>query len=118
MLTLARTDVLRALKHFLCLVKQDVLISDHLDDPGYWKAYATAREGVYRWLERIVSKCGVEQAYLLAVQRYESLPLFVGQIEQQGEREALEVFFLSVTGGSPGEGKDDSNGTWKEAKAF
>lgn len=101
MIALAQTDALRALKHCLCLAQQDLVFSDYLSDSSYWKSYASARHGVYRWLQAQILEYGVNQAYLLATKRYDGLPLFISNTEQSGEKEALEVFFLFMAGESP-----------------
>lgn len=98
MVALTQVDVLRALKRCLCLAQQDVLFSDYLANGAYWKKYAVARYGVYKWLQSMVLEHGVNPTYLLATARYDDLPLFVTSIEKSGEKEALEVFFLFVAG--------------------
>ena len=101
MIALTQEDLLRGLKHCLCLAKQDILFSDYLNDNStYWKTHANARQGIYRWLQSMISEHGVNHAYLLAMQRYEDLPLFSPAVQIWGEKEALEVFFLLVVGES------------------
>lgn len=101
MITLAQRDVLRALKRCLCLTRQDILLSDSLNDSSYWKSYAAARHNVYHWLQSLTLEHGVNYAYLLATERYDSLPLFNTSVAQNGEKEALEVFFLFIAGECP-----------------
>lgn len=103
MIELSQVDVLRALKRCLCLAQQDVLCSAYLDvdDREFWKEYALARSGMYQWLQRMVLEYGVNQTYLLAVARYDDLPLFIKSTHDCGEGEALEVFFHFVAGECP-----------------
>ncbi len=101
MIALAQTDVLRALKRCLCLTEQDLVFCDYLSNSSYWKDYALARHGVYRWLKDHIEEYGVNHTYLLATRRYADLPLFFSSSESGGEREALEVFFQFIAGESP-----------------
>lgn len=101
MITLAQSDALRAIKRCLCLAEQDLVFCDYLSNSAFWKDYALARHGVYRWLHSLILKHGVNHTYLLATQRYAGLPLFVADCDDKGEREALEVFFLFMGGQSP-----------------
>ena len=98
---LAQADVLRALKRYRCLAKQDLVFCQYQDDPEYWRTHALARCSTYRWLERTVVERGVNQTYLLAVERYSGLPLFISRTEDEGLKEALEAFFLFTAGESP-----------------
>lgn len=101
MIALAQADVLRALKRYRCLAKQDLVFCQYQDDPDFWRSYALARYNIYQWLERMVLTCGVNQTYLLAVERYSGLPLFISRTEDEGLKEALEAFFLFTAGESP-----------------
>ncbi|NMB01662.1 MAG: hypothetical protein GX971_09150 [Firmicutes bacterium] len=101
MITLAQSDVLRALKRCLCLAKQDLVFCDYLDNSMDWRSYALARYEIYNWLQKKIIECGVNQTYLLATKRYAGLPLFVSGSEQKGEQEALEVFFQFIAGDRP-----------------
>jgi hypothetical protein len=53
----------------------------------------------------MVLTCGVNQTYLLAVERYAGLPLFISSSRDKGVKEALEVFFLFIAGESPMDAK-------------
>ncbi|HBG02819.1 MAG TPA: hypothetical protein DDW87_14850 [Firmicutes bacterium] len=101
MIALAQLDVLRALKRCLCLTEQDLVFCDYLSNSNYWKDYALARYGTYRWLQAQVEQYGVNHTYLLAAERYADLPLFASGTKSQGEQEALEVFFQFIAGESP-----------------
>lgn len=101
MIAFSQADILRGLKHCLCLAKQDLLFSSYLSNPDFWKTYASARQNMYRWLRSMILKHGVNHAYLLAIQRYEDLPFFAKEVETCGKREALEVFFLLALGAPP-----------------
>ncbi len=101
MIALAQADVLKALKRCRCLAKQDLVLCQYQADPTYWRDYALARYKIYQWLEEQVKERGVNRTYLLAVERYSGLPLFVSSSAERGVKEALEVFFLCTAGESP-----------------
>lgn len=101
MVALGREDVLRALKRCQCLAKQDLVLCNYLKDSKYWRDCALARYALYRWLYEQVQTNGVNQTYLLASLRYADLPLFTSNVQERGEREALEVFFQVIEGERP-----------------
>lgn len=101
MIALTHVDALRALKRCLCLAEQDVLFSYYVTNGTHWKSYAQARYRVYKWLQTMILEHGVNHTYLLATVRYDGLPLFVTDVEESGEKEALEVFFLFMAGECP-----------------
>lgn len=105
MIALAQADVLRALKRCMCLAQQDLVFCQYRSDPDFWRSYALARCSVYQWLRKQVLECGVNQTYLLAVERYAGLPHFISGSKDQGVKEALEVFFLFIAGESPVDAK-------------
>lgn len=98
---LGRQDALRALKRCLCLAKQDLVVCDYLNNSNFWRSQALGRCAVYGWLRNQIQEHGVDHAYLLALKRYQGLPLFISCPEQAGEEEGLEVFFLFIAGESP-----------------
>jgi hypothetical protein len=97
---IAKDDVLRGLKKFKRLAKQDLLASSLTSNPHYWSTQAEARRAEYGELMEIVDDDGVEIAYRKAVQRYASLPLVAqGECpdpEVSGCRQALEMFFTML----------------------
>ena len=105
MIRISNEDVLRGLKRFKRLAKQDLLASNLTSNPQFWRTQAEARRTQYTELMEIVEKDGVEMAYRHAVGRYASLPrLASGEPTQPeptlaGQRLALEMFFtmLGVT---------------------
>ncbi|MGE5481659.1 MAG: hypothetical protein ACM3VX_01955 [Bacteroidota bacterium] len=93
----AQEDVLRALKKFKRLAKQDLLASPQMSDPNFWEQQATARRAVYEELMVEVETEGVEPAYREAKMRYRALPLLASSDHSNprlhGEEQALEMFF-------------------------
>ncbi|MBE3577479.1 MAG: hypothetical protein IMX00_07280 [Limnochordales bacterium] len=93
----AQEDVLRALKKFKRLAKQDLLASQLMADPEFWEQQAIARRAVYEELMLKVENEGVEPAYREAKMRYLALPLLASDDHTNpklhGEEQALEMFF-------------------------
>src|SRR5690606_16096479 len=98
-------DVLKALKKFKRLAKQDILASEKTPDPEFWRAQAEFRRRVYDRLMAQVNSEGVAAACEMARKAYAELPLQrardgasglhgVGESpEVSAERQALELFF-------------------------
>lgn len=102
MIQLPEAEVLRALKKFKRLAKQDLLASAHTSNPDFWRSQAEARRATYDQLMAWVENEGVEAAYRKAVNEHAALPLLASaedSPEVTGKRQALEMFFtiLGVT---------------------
>lgn len=101
MIEVAKDDVLRALKKFKRLAKQDLLASPLMSDPSYWSAQATARRATYDTLTGWIEQDGVEAAYRKALEQYAALPLILSadvskeasEPTASGRQQALELFF-------------------------
>lgn len=94
MIELTRDDALKGLKRFSRLAEHAAHISQYTADPEYWLVQANARRSVYLWLSQIVQTQGVDQAYLVAQERYADLPLQCFDPQTSGQRDALELFFV------------------------
>lgn len=97
MTRIAKEDVLRGLKAFKRLAKQDFLASTLTANPQFWVDQAHARRREYDVLARIVESDGVEAAYQQALKRYASLPRVASNDENHpeilGQKQALDMFF-------------------------
>lgn len=100
MIQIGREDLLRALKKFKGLAKQDILASNLTPYPEYWKAHAEARRSEYIKLIDLMEKTDIEEACAYAFSSYKSLPgaaegdqVFA---EIKGKEQALEMFFRVV----------------------
>lgn len=96
MVSVGQEDVLRGLKKFRRLAKQDLLASEHTSEPAYWREQAHVRRETYARLIESVSERGVDAAYREAVNAYAALPLLRdGQRDARisGEEQAFELFF-------------------------
>ena len=94
MFQVAPEDVLRGLKRFKRLAKQDILASSKTPNPQYWIRHAEARRRVYDLLMDTIEREGLDAAYQVARQQLAELshapkddPEFVGQ------KQALVLFF-------------------------
>lgn len=100
MIQVGRDDLLKALKKFKGIAKQDVLLSDLTSYPQYWKAHAEARRMEYATLIGLVEEAGVEKACAYAFSTYNNLPgVSDGDqtfAEIKGREQAIEVFFQVV----------------------
>lgn len=119
----AAEDVLKALKRFKRLAKQDFLASEQTPDPGFWRAQAESRRRVYDWLMQQVQDEGVARAYDEAVKAYTRLPLHRATEgmtpEVAGERQALELFFGILGVPTPGQGtRDQASPATREGAAM
>jgi len=109
MTQLPEGEVLRALKKFKRLAKQDLLASAHTSNPEFWRGQAEARRAMYDRLMALVENEGVEAAYRIAVDEHAALPLLDSAEEApdvSGKRQALEMFFTILGVPSPAEGQD------------
>ncbi|HEY8417225.1 MAG TPA: hypothetical protein VIK93_04205, partial [Limnochordales bacterium] len=120
MIQLPEAEVLRALKKFKRLAKQDLLASAHTSNPDFWRSQAEARRATYDQLMAMIESEGVEAAYRRAVDEHAALPLVhSGEVapEISGKRQALEMFFtvLGVQTPSAGEAGQSSEAVVAEA---
>ncbi|NLJ24775.1 MAG: hypothetical protein GX354_05020 [Firmicutes bacterium] len=106
MIQVAKDDVLKGLKKFRRLAKQDLLASSLTSNPDFWRVQAETRRQKYSDLMELVDERGVDLAYELAVAEYAKLPLFdSGEAiapEAKGLEQALEMFF-TLLGVGPAE---------------
>lgn len=97
MILVAKEDVLRGLKKFKRLAKQDILASSLTSNPEFWSTQAEARRRKYQELMDAVERDGVERTYQEQLDEYTRLPFLDpdddSQPELRGTEQALEMFF-------------------------
>ncbi len=97
MILVAKEDVLRGLKKFKRLAKQDILASGLTSNPEFWSTQAEARRRKYQELMDAVERDGVEKTYQENLEQYARLPFLDpddnSQPELKGTEQALEMFF-------------------------
>lgn len=100
MIPIGREDLLRALKKFKGLAKQDILASDLTSCPEYWRAHAEARRSEYIKLIDLMEKTDIEEACAYAFSAYKSIQKAADgdQVfaEMKGREQALEMFFRVI----------------------
>ena len=117
---LPQAEVLRALKKFKRLAKQDLLASAHTSNPDFWRSQAEARRATYDQLMALIESEGVEAAYRKAVDEHAALPLIdSGEAapEISGKRQALEMFFTILGVQPPQAGETGESGAALVAEA-
>lgn len=97
MIVVAKDDVLRGLKRFKRLAKQDLLASSRTSNPAFWEKQAEARREKYTQLMDVIERIGVDAACERALRDYAALPLVHSQGTPDpvisGHQQALEMFF-------------------------
>lgn len=100
MIVVAKDDVLRGLKRFKRLAKQDLLASSRTSNPKFWETQAETRREIYTKLMDLVEQQGVDAACEYALKEYAALPLVHSQGSPDpvisGRQQALEMFFEIV----------------------
>lgn len=94
MFQVAPEDVLRGLKRFKRLAKQDILVSSRTPNPQYWTRHAEARRKVYDLLMDAIEREGLDTAFHLARQQFAELARAPkDDPEHVGQEQALTLFF-------------------------
>jgi hypothetical protein len=97
MIQVGRDDLLRALKRFKGIAKQDLLVNDPTPKSDFLKAHAEARRETYTKLIDLVEESGIENACAFAFTEYQKLPLLDSEAAAEpvakGHLQALEMFF-------------------------
>ena len=114
MIHVAKEDVLRGLKKFKRLAKQDLLASDLTSNPSFWSKQAESRRSQYDQLMELITEQGVEMAYRIASKEYATLPLdslsSTSNPEMTGKQQAYEMFFTIL-----GVGKETLGNQYEQA---
>lgn len=96
MIEVGRDEILRALKRFKGIAKQDLLATGSNSISEFWKTHAEARRETYTKLIDLVEESGIENACVFAFTEYLSLPATPGKEADpvvDGHFQALEMFF-------------------------
>lgn len=99
MIAVAKDDVLRGLKKFKRLAKQDILASPRTSEPEFWREQAEARREMYTKLMSWVEYEGVDAACRMALDELAALPLLhSSRIDpaRSGKEQALGLFLQLV----------------------
>lgn len=96
MVLIGRDDLLRALKRFKGIAKQDLLPNNLNPQTEFWKTHAEARRETYAKLIDLVESSGIENACVFALSEYQNLPSPTEENldpSTKGHTQALEMFF-------------------------
>jgi hypothetical protein len=98
---LSSDDIVRGLKHYRRIAKQDVLRAPETGDPEAFRRHAEARREVYAELTEIAERGSPHDVAQAAIDAYQRLPFVTGSedpahVELRGRENALENFFLMI----------------------
>ena len=98
---LSSEEILRGLKHYRRIAKQDVLRSTETPNPDAFRVHAEARREVYAQLAEMAEHNPPDDVVTHALNIYKSLPFLSGTAEDahpetKGRENALENFFLMI----------------------
>jgi hypothetical protein len=98
---LSSEEILRGLKHYRRIAKQDVLRAPETEDPEGFVRHAEARRALYAQLAELAEQRSPAEVASEALRLYRDLPFVTGSVEAQhteikGRENALENFFLMI----------------------
>lgn len=98
---LSTEEIVRGLKHYRRIAKQDLLLANETDNPEAFRRHAEARRGVYAHLSEIAEVRSPAEVVQEALRAYQELPFVTGSekdehTEIKGQENALENFFLMI----------------------
>jgi hypothetical protein len=98
---LSSDDIVRGLKHYRRIAKQDVLRAPETANPEASLRHAEARREVYAELAEIAERAGPQDVVQAALAAYQNLPFATGSndpahVELRARENALENFFLMI----------------------
>jgi hypothetical protein len=99
MIQVSRDDVLKGLRRFKRLAKQDILVSPMTPDPTFWRIQAESRRKAYDELIELVENDGVIAAYQYALKQYDELRADIEKSDNpqtRGRGLAYELFLEAI----------------------
>jgi hypothetical protein len=98
---LSSDDMIRGLKHYRRIAKQDVLRATETDFPDVFRTHAETRRDVYAQLTELAEKLSPSDVAKEALNYYQQLPFVTGTADQdfvdiKAKENALENFFLMI----------------------
>ncbi len=98
---LSTDEIVKGLKHYRKIAKQDVLRADETEQPERFKLHAETRRDIYAVLSESAEHLGPEDALDTALETYKQLPFVTGTAEDEyidikAKEKALENFFLMI----------------------
>lgn len=98
---LSTDEIVKGLKHYRKIAKQDIVRASETQDPDRFKLHAETRRDVYAQLSELAEKQGPHDAVKQAIDEYKKLPFVTGTpddsyIDVKAKENALENFFLMI----------------------
>src|SRR5690606_11202483 len=98
---LSSEEIMRGLKHYRRIAKQDLLLANETDNPEAFRRHAEARRGDYAHLSESAEVRSPAEVVQEALKAYKELPFVTGSgqdehTEIKGQENALENFFLMI----------------------
>lgn len=98
---LSSEEIIRGLKHYRRIAKQDLLRAPETPDPDAFRQHAEARRNVYAELSELAELGSPAEVASAALAAYRQLPFVTGSdrpdhTEIKGRENALENFFLMI----------------------
>ncbi len=98
---LSSDEIIRGLKHYRRIAKQDVLRASETSNPEAFRRHAEARREVYAALSELAQSQTPSEVVEEALTQYQELPFVTGSedpshTELKGRENALENFFLMI----------------------
>jgi hypothetical protein len=99
--TYSSEEILRGLKHYRRIAKQDLLRAPETPNPDAFTKHAESRREVYGALAELAEAGAAEDVVKKALDIYKALPFVSGTAEDahpeiKGKENALENFFLMI----------------------
>ena len=98
---LSSDEIVRGLKHYRRIAKQDILRAPETPNPEAFRCHAEARRTIYARLTDVAEAQSPADVVLEALEYYKGLPFVTGTAEDEhtdikGQENALENFFLMI----------------------
>jgi hypothetical protein len=98
---LSSDEMIKGLKHYRRIAKQDVLRATETDFPDVFRTHAETRRDVYAQLTELAEKLSPSDVAKQALNYYQELPFVTGTADQEfvdikAKENALENFFLMI----------------------
>ncbi len=98
---LSSDEILRGLKHYKRIAKQDILRAEGDNNSTHIHEHAQARRQMYDQLAEVASEAKPSDVVQVALEQYKKLPFVKGTSEEEyndikGKESALENFFSMI----------------------
>ena len=98
---LSSEEILRGLKHYRRIAKQDLLLASETDNPEAFRRHAEARRSVYSYLSELAQTMSPPEVVEEALKVYRELAFVTASEDEahteiKGRENALENFFLMI----------------------